>query len=275
MMDNFKKNIIYPIAKKHAIEVMAIGVDFRQPLSDEKLKEFVNVYENSSFLKKMFPHKSEVNAMVVQVNNENISSGHEIEGYDLHSVDDAGGLSWIVSLRPHFIACNCKSYDRWDSVKSISLDILEPFLDYLYFCEIDLLAIGLQYLDVFDIDNVSFPQLNEELFSKSSSFLPPNVFARKGAWHTHNGWFSESEKKRKVLNRFNIDMLDKGLPDKFMARINGQHKVYAVLLDGTSESPIIRNEIPQILNMLHRYNKDSLVDILSPKVLDLIGLKDL
>jgi uncharacterized protein (TIGR04255 family) len=279
---------IQPVGGDHAIEVMAIAIEWgMQPLDDAQIASLQAVYEANTDIKAILPMLAPVQAFVIQGVNQfgvaapdgnvqlepkNVTPPQFIArngGFDLKSLDTKGNVDWIASIRPEFISVNCTAYNRWMNVKPKALAILWPFLDAAMGKGAKVNAVGLQYHDAFRLlDGVS-PAATGSLFRKNGKYLPTHIFEQPSFWHCHQGWFSKASDERRVLNNVATEVTD--VNGIHFARIGGQHRMFAISVDGQTPMPITAEEIDRILQCLHDENKDVINGILSDGALKAIG----
>lgn len=279
---------IQPVGGNHAIEVMAIAVEWAMPpLEDAQIVSLQAVYEASSDIKAFLPTLMPMQAFVFQgvtpfgvagsdakgqLVSQNVTPPQLIArngGFDLQRFDTKGNVTWIASIRPEFISVSCTAYDRWMNVKPQALTILRPFLDAAMAKGAMVNAIGLQYQDAFRLLDGASPAATGELFRKNGKYLPMHLFEQPSFWHCHQGWFSKAADKRRVLNNVATELTD--VNGAHFARIGGQHRMFATSVDGLTTMPITAGEIDQILQSLHGENINVINGILSDGALTAIG----
>ncbi|MBC3916930.1 TIGR04255 family protein [Undibacterium sp. CY18W] len=250
---------------------MAIGVEWIIPLSDADLEHLLAVYKNSEFIVEFLPSFSHVRSFVLQMTD--VHTGFIPEnrsgGFDIRRFDTNGTVLWSISVRPDYISCNCMDYERWATVKPKTIDLLEPFVSAILNKGTQIQAVGLQYHDAFKIADKVSPEVLSTLFRRKSSWVPEHLFDMPSIWHVHQGWFSISPKKRRILNNVKLELLDQS-PD-YMARIIGQHRVFSLTHDGKESHPIELQDLSQVLDFLHLQNKNALRALLTDQMLERIG----
>lgn len=279
---------IQPVGGDHAIEVMAVAVEWGMPpLDDAQVASLQAVYEANTDIKAFLPTLTPVQAFVFQgVNSfgvagpgangqvvpQNVTPPQLIArngGFDLQRFDTTGKVAWIASIRPEFISVNCTAYDRWMNVKPQALAILRPFVDAAMAKGAMVNAIGLQYQDAFRLLDGASPAATGELFRKDGKYLPMHLFEQPSFWHCHQGWFSKAPNERRVLNNVATELTD--VNGTHFARIGGQHRMFATSVDGLTRMPITAEEIDQILQCLHDENINVINGILSDGALVAVG----
>lgn len=277
---------IQPVGGTHAIEVMAIGIEWAAPLDDAQLIALQQVYEISSELKNLLPLFSPSQAIVMQgVQQINIGNVEAPQAQDIKNVAPpqfvakAAGFNlqrfgmketpeWVASIRPEFLSCNCSAYDRWRNVKPRALAIMRPFIDAALTLGARISAVGLQYQDAFRLLDGPSPAVTKELFRTNGTLLPAHLLEQHSLWHCHQGWFSMGADGRRLLNNVATEIVN--VNDMDFARIGGQHRVFAASVDG-SELPIVASDVERILDCLHEENIKVVNETLSDGALEVIG----
>ena len=273
---------VQPVSGAHAIEVMAIGVEWGvTPLDDTQLAALQAVYQSNEKLKTFLPTLLPVQTFALQAIGQLGVVGSPMPinlppqfsarngGFDLQRFDTAGKAEWIVSVRPEFISVNCTNYDRWMYVKPKALDILLPFVEAATQGGAKINAIGLQYQDAFRLLDGASQATTEYLFRNNGKYLPTHFFEQSSLWHCHQGWFSKTANQRRVLNNVAIEVAE--VNNTHFARIGGQHRIFAISVDGTNQIHFAVEEIDEILQYLHNENKNLINGILSDDALKSIG----
>lgn len=264
--------LIKPAGGKHAIEVMAIGIEWETQLDADGLQKLDAIYKGSPTISNFLPDVAPVRSLVFQFGaTASAAPQDQSSGFDARRVNQDGNIIWSLSVRPDFLACNCMEYDRWATVKPRAMALLTPLLDAALNCGNKIKAIGLQYQDAFNINGSIDSELVRTLFRENSKLLPLHLFGIPSLWHSHQGWFSASPTNRRVLNNLNLDVLEQN--SNHIVKINGQHRVFAVSPNGKNSMPIGPQDVEHILDFLHAKNKDVLRDILSESVLKQIGFE--
>jgi uncharacterized protein (TIGR04255 family) len=269
---------ILPAAGNHAIELMALAVDWAKPLSVDEIQTIRSIYEQSDALKAKLPKATPVGSFHFQFIQPQVHGASPLTvepgvagGLDLQCFRSNGQLAWAIAVRPDFIACQCSVYDGWNVAKTESITLLSPFLKAIFRDETRKVAgFGLQYQDAFfvkgDIANFSLERM---LIRRPNKLLPDRVFDRTSLWHVHQGWFSPSPDGRRTLNIFNVDFA--GANREHFLRLSGQHRTLALSYSG-QEQPLDLTCLSDALDHMHRLNKEVLSDTLLESVLQRIGL---
>lgn len=262
---------VLPAAGKHAIEVMALAVEWDRKMSPEMFAAIEELYRTTDSLQRLLPRIEKVPGFSVHLGNDGVSvNADDIGGLMLSQQRDDGSQAWALSIRPDLVACSCFVYDRWASVSRQALSIMAPIVGRVLESGCLIQAIGLQYQDSFRVLSSSPPKAAERLFRKENVWLSPYVWQMDGPWHIHQGWFSGGPDGRRVSNLLNIDFVAE--EQAGVVRINGQHRVQAVDFGGKGSRPLQPSDLPVALDFLHLDNKKALHHLLSENVCRQIGL---
>jgi uncharacterized protein (TIGR04255 family) len=278
---------IQPVGGDHAIEVMAIGVEWAVPLDDPHLHALQVIYMENSEIKTLFPQFAPMQALLIQGAHQLDVTGADQQvplqpkgitppqvvtkaaGFDANQIQADGKISMGISVRPEFLSCTCAAYDRWSSVKPRALAALRPFMDAALALGTQIKAIGLQYQDAFRLVDGASPETTKQLFRRDSHWIPRHLFEEPSYWHCHQGWFSKDPNARRVLNNVTADLSE--VNGVHFARIGGQHRIFALSDDGQTQNRIDASDVDAILECLHAENRTVINGMLSDGALEAIG----
>ncbi|MFP6559995.1 TIGR04255 family protein [Paraburkholderia sp. B3] len=270
-----------PVGGAHAIEMMAIGIEWATPLTETQLGDLQKVYDSAPEIRDFLPSHAPLQGFSIQhvaqfdaakQQPQIISPPQfvtQISGFDMSQLDSAGKVSWVTSVRPPVLSCTCSVYDRWKNVKPKSLSILQPFIDVVLSAGVKIRAIGLQYQDAFRLPDGISQEVSKELFRQDGLWLPRHVFNEPSYWHCHQGWFSKGPTERRILNNVTTDISD--VNGACFARLGGQHRVFSTSFDAKDPIDIQGSDIDEMLDFLHEQNKQVINGILSDVALESIG----
>lgn len=265
---------VKPAAGRHAIEVMALAVEWVNPVSDEVIAEIDEFYKTSTLLKDFLPKSESLKGYQLLIGEDGAAVNSTVSGglqWSRHS--DDGTVTWIVHIRPDLISCSCMDYSRWDTTKAQVLDILLPIIDLISHKGYLIQATGVQYQDAFALETGSPTLGTRRLFQLDSVWLSPRIRTEDGPWHIHQGWFSAKPGGSVIHNVLNVDLTLEPELTKCIIRINGQHRMLTTDMKGSALLPIQSSDIPSALDALHIQNKKVLSQLLAKSVCDQIGLK--
>ncbi len=261
---------IHPFFGKHAIEVMALAIEWSSPVDGDTLSESVTSFLQNSDLSARLPVVRRFPAFEVRIEDQSASVvQNNIEVVDFVQTNPDGSMAWTLSLRPEFFSCSCAAYTRWANVKPVLVELLKHVASIPAKKGARIGAIGLQYGDTFrwakdDKDALS------DLLRKDSGVFPANVLQYTNLWHSHNGWYSEDKVGNRVLNLVNLDLTDEG--EQRALRVNGQHRLQSVRFSDNQPIEISLDEIEDVADALHIENKRALQSVLNDEVLSMIGM---
>ena len=279
------KTRIQPVGGDHAIEVMAIGVEWTAPLDDSRLHALQSIYTDNQKLKDLFPQFAPIQAFLIQGIHQIAGTSQQLlqepddithpqfvakaSGFDANRVEADGKISWGISIRPEFLSCTCTAYDRWKNVKPSVLEALGPFIDAALGLGAEINAIGLQYQDAFRLLDGISPETTKQLFRQESRWIPSHLFDEPSFWHCNQGWFSNGYNSRRILNNITTDLAE--VDGVHFARIGGQHRIFSISFDGKTQNRIEKSDIDDVLEGLHEENKNLINEMLSDGALEAIG----
>lgn len=262
---------VQPAAGKHAIEVMALAVEWDRQIAPETLLRVEELYRDSEALRRLLPQFEKMRGLSFQLAGGGMSvNADDAGGLQLTEVSEQGNVRWAVSVRPDLVACSCFAYDRWDSVKSQALEMMGPIVEQVLESGCEIQAIGLQYQDSFRVLSDAPLHAAKRLFREANEWINSHAWRTDGSWHIHQGWFSSSHDGRRVHNLLNVDFIAEA--GVCIGRINGQHRVQAVDPNGRDARAISSSGIAQSLDGLHLDNKRALHSLLADDVCRQIGL---
>ena len=141
---------IRPAAGRHAIETMALAVEWEQPIDGAGLASAANIFRNNASLFKLLPIEKKFPGFAVRIENLTASVvADNAEIVDFTQQSSEGLMTWGLSLRPEFFSCSCVAYTRWAEVKPFALQLLEPLAAFALEQGSKIRAVGLQYSDAF------------------------------------------------------------------------------------------------------------------------------
>ena len=263
------KNLVWPSTGKHAIDVMALAVEWSHPLKADELISIAQSARKNETLMAFLPTEKRFPGFEVKIEEQAasvVSSNVEIVDFIQNSPD--GHQTWALSLRPEFFSCACSLYTRWAEIKPQTLKILKTVASAVNTSNSKIKAFGLQYSDTFKCKKEDGLLLNE-LIRKNSSIIPSSALRRKSLWHSHNGWYSNCESGHRVLNIFNIELVEDN--ELLILKINGQHRIQAIEFQTGTNKELELDSIETFADQLHIENKLALQNLLSDYALELIN----
>ncbi|MEH3085462.1 MAG: TIGR04255 family protein [Xylophilus ampelinus] len=262
---------ISPASGEHAIEVMALAVEWTQPLDDNVIGEIESFYESSVDLKSSFPVVREIQGVSIQVENSGSAfNAARKRGFQMIQPGEGQSPAWALIVHPEFLTCNCMAYDRWSSVKPKALAFMESILRIATKTNF-VQAVGVQYHDRFAADTQDAIEAMRRLFNSENRWLSPHVLEQAFPWSIKQSWFHGLEEGKLTHNLLAVDLKNvEGGSLSF--EIGGQHRM--LFQDSSVEKPrtVELPEISSSLDELHAINKAVLCELLDSDICVNIGL---
>ena len=266
-----EETLVVPAAGQHAIEVMALAVEWGKPIGAEVFGEISSVYERSDVLRAFLPRVEQIQGVSLHFSDQGPAfSAGQPQGVQWSQHKDDGSPNWVVHIRSDLLSVSCMAYDRWNTIKPQALEVLSPIVDLVTTLGYPMQAVGLQYQDAFRVQTPSVKHATETLLLAESPWLSPRIWREEGPWHAHQGWFSSGLGGRLVHNLLNVDAVVEAAECVF--RINGQHRMLVLGAKGQGSLPLMPADVSSSLENLHTVNKRVLVDLLAEAVRTQIGL---
>lgn len=261
---------VIPASGKHAIEVMAFAIELDSPFAAPVLEAVESCYDQDAQLKGQLPFKETLPNIAITVNPKSQSVHMGNNGLRFSKKEEEK-VTWIVDVRQNVLSVNCFDYSRWQVARDAAAAIITPFLGVIREQGLSMVAVGLQYKDVFRISTTNVSQAAQLLFKERTDWLPHHALRQETAWHVHQGWFSEASHGRQTLNLLSVDAVIEN--DTVCAfNIIGQHRLLSQMVGRTEQVPLILEDVVPGWDKLHQVNKIVLHDLLSKAVAQQIGL---
>ena len=264
---------LHPFAGQHAIQSAAFAVDFSAELN---VSEIAQIRSAAVELKAEFPSIADQHLTTVSLQfnpgRQNPpavpAAAHDIGGFVMQqsgseTVPPVSIRQIVVSRGNVVIAIN--DYTRWVKFRS---DV-ERYLSILLRgvnSQKGIAGVALQFSDVFvwraDPEDLDL----KKVFSTTTQYLTPSVFNRGAMlWHSHHGYIVEQERPVEFSRLDNVNIscnMVGGIPQ---LQILISHKavfqkaLYKIL-------DVNKLKVSEIMESLHKKNKEILADILSKEV---------
>lgn len=261
---------VIPASGKHAIEVMAFAIELDRSFEAPVLKAIESCYDHDAQMKDQLPLKETLANIAITVNPRKQSVQMGNDGLRF-SKKEGQKATWIVDVRQNVLSVNCFDYTRWQGARNTAAAIITSFLRVTQDQGLSMIAVGLQYKDVFRVSTTNVNQAAQRLFKDGNDWLTHNAMRQETAWHVHQGWFSEATLGRQVLNLLNVDaVIENDIGCAF--NIIGQHRLLGKMTSGSVQDPLILEDVVPGWDELHQANKTMLHGLLSDAVAKQIGL---
>lgn len=255
---------LYPYAGAHAVQSAAFAFEWAPELNETDLSAIASTHEQ---LRSSLPAVAPVQTLIFQMSGgQPTSTSNAAAGY-VFSRPGHTGPARALEVQRNRIVGQVNDYTRWAPVWKEVLgwfSIVGPVLG-----KRRITHVGLQYNDVFHWRDAPHSLDLKTVFREDSKLLPKNIFELQGLWHSHHGYFLELNDPlpHKLLENVNVNLVEE----------LGQRSIVI--------STVHKAEIPNIWNWddlakiieplmegMHKRNKKTLGDLLSPAVAQSISL---
>lgn len=276
-------NRFEPIHDAHAIEQVAVVVQFSAPIQDDTLfsrimtaaEEFRDELPLGGPIQHPFQMLAGVGGFQIAVQPQ-VLAAPRAAGVTLSVTRQGSVVEEELRVDRMSITFRSGAYVSWKTLWAKVERYLEPLVP-LYAETALIAAIGLTYLDKFywqgDIPNVRVASLLRE----GSEYVAPHIFGVTDLWHSHTGAFVKVDGETKRLVNINLDSADENyngstrrvvtiataLTDMF------NHPGYVQRAYSAAESASV---CAKHLDMLHTYNKQVMQRTLNDEICKRIAL---
>jgi uncharacterized protein (TIGR04255 family) len=266
--------IVKPASGRHAIDVMAFGIELNKPIDAAMLERIDALHSRSEgILRSLLPDREQLAGLAITFSNNQFQSlNASNSGLRFLKKDEAGKPLWATDVRQNIVSVSCHDYERWASALDFAMQVTNPIAELLLENGYAFSAIGLQYQDIFRVDTSDIYEATPKVFSAEQHWVPKNALKQRRPWHVHQGWFSVDAHNRRILNLLSVDvLLDSAL--KAVYRIIGQHRLLGFADDGITPVSLVISDLEPGWAALHQANKGVLLDLLTEEVSERIGLR--
>lgn len=267
---------LYPFAGDHAIQnatmVLEWGAEHNAPaLSADQLFQISEVARQK--LQSEFPKFDEIKLVALQFNQGNIPQGQQFDfgGFKMSKLGPFGvAESRSVTVTRDHCAIQFSDYSRWALVKA-DFDRYMISLVPAICGHVPIRAVTLQVTDVFTW-KANPAELNlAEVFRAGSRWLPAHVFELKDLWHSHHGYFDESEglDGYKQLDNVNISRARTEISDVLQILMSLRATLSQPCWDKSYDATHVAS---RVFEKLHDDNKQVLRELLTEEVLQKISM---
>lgn len=264
-----------PLHAAHAIEQVALVVQFNRPMVDEELAAVRVVMLT---LQSELPAVQQLRALNFALINGNASvAPAEVDaGLSLSRIGPNGSVEKELKLERQSITYRCTTYTRWAEISAECLKyfstVFPPLSDGIHIS-----SLGLTFVDKFIWSGNPLDAKPRSLLSEESPFLGKYVFDLKDMWHLHTGAFLKPSDETKRLLNINIDCGDE-LYDGVPKRVVGISTVINDLFNQHGFTPSTRQArtslefVSDRMNQLHEVLKDVFAQLINAEMKVRTGL---
>jgi uncharacterized protein (TIGR04255 family) len=269
---------LQPYAGQHAIQSAVFALHFSAELD---VGELSALRETAKELKTDFPNFADQHRVSVEINqpvkgeSPTSSTTQDFGGFILEKpapsvpVGAASLRSIIVSADQVIVVIN--DYTRWEKFRSDVEKYLSVLLKDMS-AHKAIQSIGLQIADVFIWKADPADLKLSDVLSKTSPYLPANVFAQDALlWHSHHGFLRDQEQPIKHQQLDNVNVSRNVVSGAHQIQILTSHKA-------TFNQPQYkfldtnRELVWATVDQLHAKNKEMLAELLTQELQEKIAL---
>jgi len=263
---------LYPYAGDHAVQTAIFLVEWSEPLQADAILEAHKLA--AKFRHAGLAEVRQQNAVALKIDaahggEAQVESAAGAGAIVFSKAGGFGELARSVTLSRNNCMIVVPDYSRWEQVFSDVRQYLHIVLDEIAPIR-PLLAIGLQYVDIFSWKDDPAELDLAQVFA-ADAYIPPNVFQQKGLWHLHHGYMEAHGEPlaHTRLENVNVDLFDTG--GQRTIQITGSHRA-------TLAAPLWQahlkheGEMLAMFGALHQANKRMLAKLLTPAICDRIKL---
>ena len=267
-----------PFNEKNSIQEAQINLLFVGQFDQQSI-ESTRDYAQAE-LSEALPHMSEVRGGSLQINMSNPgppvplrTMSSDLVGFQLSAVQRNAQPSRVLRLANNSLSLSIMDYESWPTTRKVVSEFLEPVLSSLGLPENPVIAFGLRFIDRYTFSGRPDDARAGLLFIQKNPYITPYTFESGSAWHCNTGWFDFSLRDR-VLHNLNVasNLVD------LSSTVTIDHSATMNLASPLNSTTALFH--PQndslgfinVLDILHKENKDILRKALLPEMLDKIGL---
>lgn len=259
---------VFPFAGSHAVKSAGFAVEWNIPLTDDELRQIQSLHPK---LQKSLPFVGSNAALSIALNQQGpvASQGLGSVVFSRPSSAAPGSNSRGLEISKQHCVGQINDYTRWAPVWQEVRSWFETVLPALVGAHA-IEAIGLQYSDVFHwrADKKLFDI--RKVLREDSPYLPSNVFAAHGLWHSHHGFLTDRETplQHKLLENINVNVTQE--LGQLSVVITTVHRAS---LESLWAWPDVANALDSLMPDLHSRNKNTLARLLNDATLKKINLE--
>jgi uncharacterized protein (TIGR04255 family) len=223
-------NQFEPIHSAHAIEQMAISVQFTRPVDDTAFK---NIFDKSESFKETLPGVTPGFGLIpfgggvpfgvpfgagVQFIG-NMPGVHQFpQGITYSKTRPDGTLETDLVLSRQSVTFRTTGYTTWREVWASASKYFESLFP-LYIGGFPIASVGLNYLDKFYwVGDIAAVEVSN-LIRRGSPYVASHVLTTRDLWHSYTGVFIRADSETKRLLNVNIDCVEDSSPKGDLRRV--------------------------------------------------------
>lgn len=257
--------MIYPHAGNNSIQNVSIAFDWNTELNTKEIKDIKEAIH--PHLASRFPIYQEHQLIQINMGGPfSASNNNEIGGF-VYAESNTNGISnKSLNFNRQNLVISINEYSSWKEFLAeveLSIQAILPLILKIK----GIIGVGLQYSDLFNWRGARENFNAVSIFSPDTKYLPKNALEFQNLWHSHHGFLSIEQYpvQFSLIENVNVNVIDN---NGLSVQIVTSHK--AMLTDAIWNSG--KEKVTEILNMMHKSNKEIFKDLLTPEVQLSIGL---
>jgi len=266
-----------PINGAHAIAEVTVFLRFEPQLNASTISKLLSLEEE---LKDFFPTANETRAVQFKITGtgEKQDVSDNVAGIELKSMNQEGGIDWMMRTAENSISVHCLNYSTWEEVSEQMLKCLNATFKHLDGSESFVSNIGLMYVDRFICNGDNDEANLKDLLKQETDWVFKGAFKSvNNLWHSHIGWY-EDFSDYKLLNQLKISSSYANIKGEKKLVVTADHNVmlfredvkgsFVTYSDDSDNSIKLKGNI----DTLHAMNKKVLKELLTSQMVKRINL---
>jgi uncharacterized protein (TIGR04255 family) len=260
-----------PIHDAHAIEQMALIVQFVTPLDSDRLALALRV---ADAFKEELPGRADLQALTFG----GVTRVPPIMGRSLSRTRPDGVTESELRVELSGISFRTTTYTRWDAIWERAQRYFNELMPF-YLAVSGLSGISLNFQDRFYWSGAPSEMRAKFLFRPNSEYVAPHIYEASDLWHSYTGSFTKIDEFVKRLLNINIDCLDESPSGSDVRRVVAITTVVTDMLNQAGYSPLVepgpdlmaffQRQVPT----LHAASKSKLLALINDRMCKRIGLE--
>jgi uncharacterized protein (TIGR04255 family) len=257
---------LYPSSGNHSVQNAAFAIEWLPELNSTELNAVMGAHaELIQSLPQMVSTPMMTFQMISGGPSQMVPSG--VGSVSFLRTGSAGAVSRSIEVDRVRCVAQVNDYTRWVAVWP---EVRKWFAAVIpKIGRRNITSIGIQFNDVFHWRDKPENFQSSAVFAEPPTLLPAAALSSKGTWHSHNGYFVEinSPIQAQLLENVNVNVVD-NIGQRSII-ISTVHKVTVSYWDWAEINPVLDD----LMETLHKRNKNTLLDVLSEAAAESIGLK--
>lgn len=265
-----------PHNTSHAVISATFVLRYKEPVGVEAVRE--SSFPPTTAWSEELPGRRGVQGLSFEIRLDGAEQRSNVVGTQFIHAQPDGSPAWLLRIAADHVAVECHVYTRWAQVWSKARRYLEAAIAHLKknSPQLDVGQFELQVVDRFYSSGKSYDL--SELLNKSS-VVPEAIFDEGLAWHSHCGWYHQSNDLR-VLHNINVDaaphpiVQDPALAEGWQVVILHFQRAHLEASKNSTASGRLSKRMVQVVERLHQSNKQMLGTLLTQRYQAKIALNN-